>query len=308
MEFLYVIAVTPLLLAAAGAIAGWLVTARRAAVTTGLTRVLIAIASGAALLVMIGYWLMRAIPWLLPPASVELAMAMGDLRYALPLITGGVALIVLAFPVRSSGSRAVGAELSRRTLLTFSQVWWLVAFGVALLVTVAVALTAGVASSPDDEGRHTLYMVEVGDATMGTSIYGWHYSVLCLILLAAIVAIMTVDLALISRPALAADRDDDIAVRRARSLNVVRVGAGAVLLHLAAVLESLAGTSTLTARIAAGESGAGEITVGSSFAALTPFLYGSAAVVGVIGLALWFAALLSTVPAPVIPRRRVEVA
>ena len=306
MEILYVIAITPLLLAAAAAAAGWLVTGRRLAVPTGLTRVLIVVATSAALAVMIGFWLVRTIPSLAPTLSYYAEIAITP-QYVVPLIAGGAALLTLAFPVRGGGGRSEGAELSRRTVLTFSRPWWLVAFGIVLLLTVAAALAAGIASSPDEQGSYTLYIVKAGTASASTTIYGWHYSVPCLILLAALVGIMTLDLALISRPALAMDRDEDVAVRRVRSLNVVRVGAGAVLLHLSAVLNSLAGTSGLRAGFGTGESGLGEVNVGTSFAALTPLLYWAGAVVGVIGLALWFSALLSTVPVPAKARRRVEV-
>ncbi|WP_457101476.1 hypothetical protein [Microbacterium sp. P5_E9] len=307
MGILHVIAFAPLLLAAGAAAAGWLIIGRRVAVPRGLTRVLIVVATSAALVVMIGYWLVSTAPWLLPSPSIEVVTAMMDLRYLTPLVVGGAALIILAFPVRGSGSRSEGAELSRRTVLTFSRPWWFVTFGIVLLLTVAVAVAAGVASSPDEQGRYTLYVVEVGTAAASTTIYGWHYSVPCLILLAALVGVMTIDLTLISRPAIAENRDEDVAVRRVRSLNVVRVGMGVVLLHLSAVLSSLAGTSTLSAGIGTGAGIAGEINVGTSFAALTPFLYWAGAVVGVIGLALWFSALLSAVPTPN-SRRRVAIA
>src|SRR6478735_2279170 len=309
MGILYLIALAPLVLAAAAAAAGWFITRRRVGVPTGLTRVLTVVASSAALVVMIGYWLVSTAPWLLPSPSIEVVTAMMDLRYLIPLVVGGAALIILAFPVRGSGSRSKGAELSRRTVLTFSRPWWFVTFGIVLLLTVAVAVAAGSLSSPDEQGSYTLYVVRAGTASASTTIYGWHYSVPCLILLAVLVGIMTVDLALISRPALALDRDTDVAVRRVRSLNIVRVGTGAVLLHLSAVLSSLAGTSTLRAGVGTGASTAGEINVGTSFAALTPLLYWAGAVIGVIGLALWFSALLSTVPVPVPAkaRRRVEV-
>ena len=66
METLYLIAVTPLLLAAGGAVAGWLITGRRVAVPTGSTRVLTVVVSSVALVVMIGYWLLRTIPSLVP--------------------------------------------------------------------------------------------------------------------------------------------------------------------------------------------------------------------------------------------------
>ena len=306
MGILYLIAVAPLVLAAAAAAAGWLITGRRVGVPTGLTRVLTVVGTSAALVVMIGYWLLQTLPSLAPAMLYDPDIAIA-LRYLVPLIAGGIALLVLAFPVRGSGSRSEGAELSRRTVLTFSRPWWFVAFGIVLLLTVTVALAAGSLSSPDEQGRYTLYVVRAGTASASTTIYGWHYSVPCLILVAALVGIMTVDLALISRPALALDRDRDVAVRRVRSLNIVRVGAGAVLLHLSAVLSSLGGTSALRAGVGTGASTAGEINVGTSFAALTPLLYWAGAVVGVIGLALWFSALLSTMPAPANSRRRVEV-
>jgi hypothetical protein len=304
MALLYVVGLIPVLVAAGIAVAFWLFQSRRAAVPDGTARTFTAAGSGFALLVILGYSLLTFWPFWMSSISIDTVMAVLDLRFTLPLVLGIFTLILIAVPVRGSGAYG-SAELSRRTLLSFARSWWFIAFGVVFLLAVGLALAAGTASAPDDHGRYTMYFVHVGSMTAGSTIYGWFYSVPCLILLTVTVTVTVVDLAVISRPALALDRDKDIAIRRVRTLNVARVGTGAVLIHLAAVLHSLAATSSINAQLPTAT--AGRISVGTSFAALTTSLQVTSLVVTVLGLALWFSTLLSVIPAPHRARRRASI-
>ena len=57
------------------------------------------VATSVALVVMIGYWLVRTIPSLAPTLVVRLQIPRDQaLPYVVPLIAGGAALLVLAFP------------------------------------------------------------------------------------------------------------------------------------------------------------------------------------------------------------------
>lgn len=308
MDSFYGIALIPVVVAAIGAVGFWLFLSRREGVPRSTARTTTAVGSAFALVVAIGYLLFGAEPFWLNSTTIDALSTVLDLRFMFPLVLGIVVLVVLAFPARRQGT--VGpAELSRRTPLSFARPWWLIVLGVLLLVALGLALAAGFASRPDDQGHYTMFRVELGTASAGTTIYGWFYSVPCLILLAVTVAVMAADLAVISRPALALDRNKDIAVRRVRALNVVRVGTGAVLMHLSAVLGSLAGTSSLYATFGqTGTSTLGEVSVGTSFAALTTSLQVGSWVAMVLGFAFWFSTLLSVIPTPLRTRRRADFA
>lgn len=295
MTLVYVLAVMPVLLAAGIAVGFWLFRSREAAVPGGTVRTVTWIGSGIALVVVFGYSLLAFLPLWVSSISPDTVMAVSNSRYTLPLAVGIFTLLLISFPVRRSSAHG-SAEMSRRTPLSFARPWWFVACGLVFLLALGLALVAGIASVPDDHGRYTMYFVHLGSMTAGTTIYGWFYSVPSLILLAVMAVVMVADLVVISRPALALARDKDVAVRRVRTLNVARVGTGAVLIHLSGVLSSLAATSSISAQLPTAS--AGQISVGTSFAALTASLQVTSAVFTVLGLALWFSTLLSVIPVP----------
>ena len=305
MTLFYSLSVAPVVIAAVVALVPWLLRAPRTSVATGAVRTSTAVAAGVILLVAIAFALVAIYPFWLNSLPLETILEEQDWRFVLPLILGLATLVVLAFPIGGNAVRG-SAELSRRTPLSFARPWRFVVLGVLILISFGLALAAGSASRRDDRGHYTLYAVHVGSVTSETTIYGWFYSVPCLILLAAVAAVSMADLVLISRPALAAERDRDTAVRRMRCLNVVRVGSGAVLIHLSAVLLSLAGTSSLNTEVSTGT--VGLVSVGSSFGALTAALEVTSAVVEALGLALWFSTLLSVFPTPLRSRESARVA
>ncbi|PPF70981.1 hypothetical protein C5E16_01660 [Clavibacter michiganensis] len=225
-----------------------------------------------------------------------------EIQFAIPLLLGVAALVLAAFPVENRKGTG-SADLAPRTAMSFVRGRWLVAPALVLAILLVATVTAGVASRPDaTTGRYTAYFVSLGgERSMGTSIYGWFYSVPCLVLVGLLLAIATLDLFLISRPALDHDRDRDVNARTSRARNVIFIGTGALLVHLGLVLTSLAGASSLQSQLSTLE---GDVTVWTSFAALQPLLriasYASAA----IGFALWSAVALSATPS----RRRMPAA
>ncbi|WP_043669333.1 hypothetical protein [Clavibacter michiganensis] len=225
-----------------------------------------------------------------------------DFRYAIPLGLGVVGLVLVAFPVEARTGEGT-ADLAPRTALSFVRGRWLIAPAVILGLLLIATITAGVISVPDGEtGRYTMYSVDLGgERSMGTSIYGWFYSVPCLILLGVVIASAMLDLVLISRPALARDRDRDVQVRAGRARNVLRIVTGALLVHLGLVLGSLAGAASMRSQLTTPE---GDVTVWTSFAALRPLLLGSADIATALGFALWAMVALTAIPS----RRPVPVA
>jgi hypothetical protein len=149
-----------------------------------------------------------------------------------PLIFCVVALLFLAIPVHARHAGG-SAQLAPRNLLTFASRPWLVTVAAITAVIVLISILAGLASRPDEQGRHVLYnLSRTGDNAASTTIYGWWFSVPCLVLIAIIIAIALFDLAVISRPSFGTDSEGDAAIRRARSRNVLAVTAGGLILSL----------------------------------------------------------------------------
>ncbi|GAA1484163.1 hypothetical protein [Brachybacterium fresconis] len=210
-------------------------------------------------------------------------------RYLLPLLVGILAVLALGIPARNGS--VSGAQLTRRTWTSFLGRSWILALLLALGVVVAVTVAAGLASQRDDAGHFTRYVVELGPGSMATTIYGWHLSVGPLVAVGVLLVATVVALAGIARPPHPEDLEADIARRRLRSANVARIATGALLLHLATVLRSVARTAGATLMVGA-ESGE-QFRSGTSFAALAPVLQGAALLTGAIGLALWILTALS---------------
>jgi uncharacterized membrane protein len=231
------------------------------------------------------------LPFETPGALSDLLVAS---RFAWPLAVGIVGVALLGLPVRRRRGNGV-AQLSRRTPLSFVPRNSTISLTAILAVLLAVTLTTGVASQPDPEtGRYTMYFVPLGgERGMGTGIYGWFYSLPCLLLVAVIVAVIFLDLFLISAPAIDSSAQEDIRQRTVRSRNVLAAAAGSLLVHLGLVLASLAGTASIRGQFSSGE---GIATFWTTFAALEPALRGLSWVAIALGFASWLTVLLSAVP------------
>jgi hypothetical protein len=208
-----------------------------------------------------------------------------EASYALPLAAGLIAIVALMLPVARRSASGTAA-LSRRTLSSFAEWWWFVALFAVVAAVLVVTVAAGMASSPDNQGRHRNYLVDFGTASAGTEIYGWYYSLPAtvlhaLLLLAALLAVRS-----IARPPLALEHTADGAVRRWRTRNVLAVTAGALLLHLAVVLRSLSGTASMSISAEEGFSS------GTPFAALEVPLQVAGMAADTVGWFLWLVILL----------------
>lgn len=232
--------------------------------------------------------------WLMPfdasLASVDMDLYVGS-RFIIPLLLGILGLILLAFPVRSRSGEGA-ASLSPRTPVSFGRRSWFLIPAVILMVIVVLTLIAGSAAEADPAtGRYTMYFVDIGaEYGMGSNIYGWFYSVPSMILLVILVALAVLDLSRISRPALSIDHDKDVQVRTARTRNISAVTTGALLVHLGAILDSLARTASVRSQFAIE---GGILSSWSPFAALEPVLFILGGVAVALGVALWATVVLS---------------
>lgn len=276
------------------ALVWWLWSGRRNGAPDGSNRVIPALVG---LLLLLGLLVQRlaGVPIILPfDVPLEVSDWYMDYRFTTPLLLGMLGLVLLAF---SGEQRRAGgaATLTRRTPVSFGRGWWFAIPAVVVALILLATVVAGMASSPDaSTGRYTMYFVEIGgQRSMGTTIYGWYYSVPCLILLAILLGLAYLDLFLISRSAFARDHVRDAQARRARTRHVLAVTTGALLVHLGLILGSLAGTSTLRSEFT-GEGGT--VNAWTPFAALGPALSGAGFLAMAIGVAFWATVLLSAIP------------
>lgn len=259
----------------------------------------------AGLLALLGEIVTRVLgsPFLLPfevPAPVRVWHL--DTRFVVPVLLGILGVALLALPARARGGRGA-AELTRRSLVSFARARWFVAPSVALALILLLTILAGAASEPDPTtGRYTAYTVDLGRGTsMGTTIYGWFFSVPALISVGVLLVVTVAGMSLVARPALAEDRELDIRVRTIRTRNLVSAATGALLLHLGAIFGSLAGTASIRSTISTSE---GPVKFWTTFSALQPALATASVLCAAVGIALWAAVALSAVPS----RRRALVA
>jgi hypothetical protein len=217
-----------------------------------------------------------------------------DYRFTYPLVLGILGLVIVALPVRARSVRGT-AELAPRTPWSYAKGSWFITPAVVLALIVTFTVAAGAASQPEEAtGRYTVYWVDLGgERAMGTSIYGWFYSIPCLILIGVMIVIASIDLVLIARPALDPDHERDAHVRTVRTRNVVLIATGALLVHLGLIFGSLAATASVRSSFSTSD---GSVAFWTPFAALQPTLVGASSVAAGLGFMLWAAVAVSAIP------------
>lgn len=294
MMWLYLLVFGSLIAGVILALLWWLIWGRKRGLPVGsVSRFTLA----AGLLFPLGEIVMRLmdtsilVPFRLPPSLIEWY---GDYRFTIPLLLGILGIVILAFPVQAR-DRQGSAELTRRSLVSFSRGRWFVVPGVILAFDLLITVVAGAASQPEPTtGRYTTYFVDLGgERGMGTSIYGWFYSVPAMILMCILIVLTIVGLSFIARPALAEDREQDIRARTIRSRNIITAATGALLLHLGLIFGSLSATSSVRAMFSTSE---GPVSFWTTFSALGPVLSGASMVCATLGVAFWTTVALSAIP------------
>lgn len=289
----------PLILGAAVAVGVWLATGRRRVGLHGRAGVLAAV-GGLVPVVVSALYTVAGFMQLLVPMSAETVFDSYESRFVTPLGAGILALAILSIPGSRRPPSSSGA-IARRTAFTFLAPRWAVAAIIAVAVTVAVSITTGFASEQDHDGHYDMFTFRAGTMRAGSTIYGWYYSVPALLMLIVLLVIALAGLTLTARPALGDARERDVASRRIRSRNIAAVTTGAVASHLAAILSSLAGASSVRQMIPTDT--AGLVTVGPPFAALGGFLSISSIVFTCLGATLCVSVALSALPTAARARR-----
>ncbi|GAA1737470.1 hypothetical protein [Brachybacterium phenoliresistens] len=230
------------------------------------------------------------------PLGFSDAAAAQRVGILVPLVAGVLAVAVIALPAGGSGSTSGGsAALSRRTPTAFVAHPWPAVVLVLVAAAAGLAVAAGLASSQDEQGRWAMYVVDMGSAAIGTTIYGWYASVPALILIAVLIALAAAAIWRISRPPWGSDPVRDASARRQRSHTVLAVAAGALLLHLSKVLASLSGTAAIRGTAHSGDQ---FFRGGASFSAFEEPLGVLSTGAAVSGWALWGIVLLACLVSP----------
>ncbi|MEQ6899140.1 hypothetical protein [Microbacterium sp. KR10-403] len=177
-------------------------------------------------------------------------------RFATPLFVALVGVCVVLSLVTTRGTTRPESPVSptaRRTWTSFGPRAGLIGAGIVLAALVATTVTAGLASSPDGQGRYIWLVIPVpnesGIDPLRTWFYGWAYGVPVLICTAALAIATWVTLqrnaarSFVRPDTVAAER----AARRVVAGGVVRIATGAMLLSLAGAwrLISSAGSGSL---------------------------------------------------------------
>lgn len=214
----------------------------------------------------------------------------GEFRFVIAPLAGLLAVIVLAFPMKKRGTSTT-AILTPRGPLSFVRPQWLVAPSVFLALLVVTVVACGVVSEPDEQtGRYTAWTVEISPGTaMGTTIYGWFYSLPVLLVLLLLICAAALALFLIARPVLADDAVADEQRRALRSRNVIAAVTATLALALSQAARHVAGAASLRAEF-------GSFHAWTPIAALGPSLEVASFALAALAVATWCSVALSAVP------------
>ncbi|GAA4349169.1 hypothetical protein [Microbacterium rhizosphaerae] len=300
MEWILLVAWIPFVLGFLAAVV-WMVMRRHGVSLSGRLAALAVVGGLLPVLVAVWYTATGVMVDLFVLLGPDVFMVLQDARFIAPLVAGILGILILSIPGRRP--RLVpAADIARRTAFTFLPRGWVITLAAVTVGTVVVTCAAGLLSTGDDD----TFSFPIGTMTVGTTIYGWHASAPALILLIILLAAGWTALWLIARPPVADTRDVDIAARRTRSRNIAAVITGGIAFHLAVILQSLAGTASLTGTVPSAT--AGDITVHSPFAALAPVLQASSVLATCVAVAVCLTVTLTAVPEMNRARTSVETA
>ena len=183
-------------------------------------------------------------------------------RYATPVFSAFLGISVVLGLIVTRGTTPPEAPVlpaARRTWLSFSPRRGIIGASIALLVLVATTIAAGLASSPDGQGRYIWLAIPVPNEVAVDPIrpwfYGWAYGVPVLICVAVLTAVTWAVLHTnAARPyirpeTVTAERDP----RREVAVGAVRIATSGMLLALAGAWRFIASAGSISSVIISGE-------------------------------------------------------
>ena len=186
------------------------------------------------------------------------------LRYATPVFSALLGISVILGLIVTRGTTPPESPVlpaARRTWLSFSPRRGLVSASITLLALVATIITAGLASSPDGQGRHVWLVIPVPNEAaidpIRVGFYGWAYGLPVLICLAVLTIVTWATLHTnAARPyirpeTVTAERD----ARREVAIGTVRIATAGMLLALAGASRLIASAGTVSRLTINGQNG-----------------------------------------------------
>lgn len=243
-----------------------------------------AVASGAIVLSIVGVGLPNptsdgADAYLVPLAIVSVCLAALFLVPALrPANSGAGGDVRTAAP---PGARPPWRSLVRS--------WWFRVWGISGLVLAVTVVLAGLASSPDEEGRYAVIAIELDTMTGRSSFPGWYYGIPVLVGAAVLAAVILVTLSVGSRSTVAAPAGT---AHQGASRNrcILALSCGAELLTLGWLWTWIGAAAAMTVGDLAEEA------VGTPFAALSTPLRMAGLLLEGLGFAMILLPLMSKRP------------
>ena len=221
--------------------------------------------------------------------------------FLVPVVTTNLWLAALFLRPRATPVLPAGAtrplDLSPRTIWSFGQRWWFVGWLAVIVLLVGTVITAGLISSPDENGNRTVLTISVGSVSASSSFLGWFYGVPLLLGVTGLIVLTVLALRATAQPPLAAAPDAralDVLLRRVRTRSILALSAGAAFVTLGLAWKLLG----LAARMRAGglTDTLGQVDVGTTFAAFaTPFWAAGYLAEG-LGIALLLSTLFARTP------------
>lgn len=251
-------------------------------------RMLSAAATVVILLTIKGSWL---------PNRISESWASFLVPQAFVILCLGIAGVVLLGFQRTGRTAQGQIDMRPRSIWTFGRKSWFTAWIAAAVFLIATVVLAGMASSPDGDGRFTVLSVEIGTGFGTTSFPGWFYGVPVLLGVAILSVLTLVVLKLIARPPLdSRDGEDraDILLRRLLTRVVLALGCGSMTLTLSWFLLSVGEGSRATVTVPGAT--VGDITVGTSLAAIASPVSVAGLLLQGVGIALLMLPLVTRIP------------
>lgn len=203
-------------------------------------------------------------------------------RFLVPLFLGILGCLILLF-TPALGARGV-ADLTRRSMLRTGPRSSFVTVATVLALMIVFSLWAGSLSSPDEEGRYRMFMIEPGESlAAGSNIFGWFYSLRGLPVVALLITLCLWRLRNIAR------EPGEEAARRSANRVVLAITAGALLFGFAEIVMSLQAAASVRFY-------AETFNFQSSLAALELPLRWVVRAAIAMAWALWFSVLFSPSP------------
>ncbi len=175
-------------------------------------------------------------------------------RYATPALAGAIALLALLLLITGRGSATPRRPVplaGRRTWTSFGARGDLYAAAIAAFALILTTIAAGLASSPDPQGRYVWLEVPIPNASVDPLrpwFFGWAYGVPVLLSAAALLAITVTALRCNAiRPFVAPQTLRLERLRRSTvASGILRISTAAMLLSLAAAWRFIADSGTTT--------------------------------------------------------------